>query len=189
MRKFIFKITDSFQKIKQLRTLTVGAMLMALYVLSSFFLQFYPSESVKISLSFIFLAITGYLLGPVMGAIVGGLGDLIAWILRTPGPLNIGITLCMAAMGLLFGLFYYKEKPSLSRCIIASVTETVIIELILKTVALCVMYGTGFWATALLRLLPAAITLVIMILLSFGCFKAVEPIRSHLERMEEIDRR
>ncbi len=182
MQKLFFKFTDSLQKLKQLRTLTIGAMLVALYVLSSFFLQFYPSESVKISIGFLFIATAGYLLGPVMAMMVGGLGDFVTWLLQTPGPFNPGITLCMALMGLVFGLFYYKEKATLLRCILASVTETLVVELGCKSLCLALLYGTGFGATVLLRLLPSSIMLVLMILLTFGFFKAIEPIRQHLER-------
>ena len=189
MQKIIFKFTASLKKMKQLRVLTIGSMLVALYVLSSFFLRFYPSESVKISIEFLFIATAAYLHGPIMAMIVGGLGDSITWLLQTPGPFNPGITLCIAAMGLVFGLFYYNEKPSLPRCIIACVTETVIIELILKTYALKALYGTTFTAVLMLRLLPSSIMLVVMIALTYAFFKAIGPIKARLDHNERALRR
>ncbi len=184
MHTIIYKFKSSIKKMKQISTLTLGSMLVALFVLSSVFLDFYPSDSIKISFGFLFIATAGYLCGPLMAILVGGLGDFLTWVIHPHGALNVGITLCMMLMGLLLGLFYYNEKPSLPRCIIASVTETVLIELLCKTYALKALYGTSFGALFLLRLLPAGIMLILMILLTFSFFKAIQPIKARLDRNE-----
>lgn len=188
MQALFSKITQSFQKIKQLHVLTVNAMLVALYVLSSVFLDFYPSDSIKISFGFLFIAIAAYLNGPVSAMFVGALGDFVAWLIYPHGMLNVGITLSMAVMGLIFGLSYYNEKPSLLRCIITAVTETALVELLLKTWALKTVYGTSFGATLLLRLLPAGIMLAVTVLLTFGILKAITPIKARLDRSERARR-
>ncbi len=189
MQTIILKFVSSGKKIRQLRAITINAMLIALYVLSSVFLDFYPSDSIKISFGFLFIVISAYLHGPVCAMMVGALGDFTAWVIHPHGMLNLGITLGMAVAGMIFGLFYYNEKPSLPRCLFAAVTETVIVELLIKTWALKTVYGTSFAATLLLRLLPAGIMLVVTILLSYGLLKAVTPLKVRFDHSGRAHRR
>ena len=154
----------------------MGALLTALYVLSATFLHFYPSDSIKISISFIFIVAAAYLYGPVMAMFVGGIGDFIAWLIHPHGALIIGITISYALTGLVFGLFYYNERFTLPRCIITCLTETLIIEILLKTLVLSHTYGTPFAAQLILRLPGVAIMMVIMIILTYAFFKFLKPI-------------
>lgn len=189
MKHYLSKFPQSVQEMKHLSVLTIGAMLTALFVLSSVFLDFYPSDTIKISFGFLFIAIAAYLFGPAPAMLVGGLGDFLTWVVKPHGALNIGITISMATIGLIWGMFYYKEKPSLVRCIIAVITETVLVELLLKTYSLKMMYGMPFTATLITRLLPAGIMLVIMCVLSFSAFKLVEPLKADLNRSGRVRRR
>ncbi len=171
------KFQASLKEFKKVKTLTFGALLTALYVLSATFLHFYPSESIKISISFIFIAAAAYLYGPVMAMFVGGMGDFLAWLIHPHGALIIGITAAYALTGLVFGLFYYNERFTLLRCTIACTVETILIEMLLKTLVLSQTYGTPFGAQFLLRLPGVAVMLVVMIVLTFAFFKFIKPIQ------------
>ena len=172
----------SLKEFKKLKTLTTGALLTSLYTLSATFLHFYPSESIKISVSFIFIAVAAYLYGPVMATVVGAMGDFLAWVVHPHGALLLGITLAYGLSGLVFGLFYYKEKFSLPRCIIACSVETVLIEMLLKTVVLSHAYGTPLVAQFMLRLPAVLIMLVVMIVLSLLFFKFLKPILNRIRK-------
>lgn len=170
------KFKSSLQEFNKIKTLTKGALLTALYVLSATFLHFYPSDSIKISISFIFIAAAAYLYGPVMAMFVGGIGDFIAWLIHPHGALIIGITIAYALTGLVFGLFYYNERFTLLRCTIACLAETLVIEMMLKTLVLSHTYGTPFAAQLILRLPGVAVMLVVMIMLTYAFFKFIKPI-------------
>ena len=173
--QIIQKFALSCREFKNVKSLPFGALFTALYVLSSVFLNFYPSESIKISISFVFIAVAAYLYGPVMAMVVGGMGDFLAWVVHPHGPLIVGITLCCTLQGLIFGLFYYKARFSLPRCILACAAETLLIELPLKALVLGHTYGTPFWAQFWVRLPAAAIMLAVMIALTYVFIKALGP--------------
>ena len=180
--QIINKFTLSLREFKSIKSLPFGALLTAMYVLSSVFLNFYPSNSIKISISFIFIAVAAYLYGPIMAMVVGGMGDFLAWVVHPHGALIIGITLCCALQGLIFGLFYYRAKFTLVRCIIACAVETALIELPLKALVLGQTYGTPFTAQFLVRLPAAMIMLGLMIALTFLFFKALLPTLSRIKK-------
>lgn len=184
---FIFKegvklFYNALKEFKKVKTLTSGALLTALYTLSATFLHFYPSESIKISVSFIFIAVAAYLYGPVMAMVVGAMGDFLAWVVHPHGALLIGITLAYGLSGVVFGLFYYKEKFSLPRCILACAVETLLIEMLLKTLVLSHAYGTPFGAQFVMRLPAVCIMLVVMIVLSFVFFKFLKPVLARIKK-------
>lgn len=173
---------SSLRELKKVKSLTLGALLTALYTLSATFLHFYPSDSIKISISFIFIAAAAYLYGPVIAMFVGGMGDFLAWVVHPHGPLLIGITVAYALTGLVFGLFYYKTRFTLPRCIIACVVETVLIELLLKSVVLSHAYGQPLFAQMLIRLPAAAIMMVVMIILTYAFFKVLKPVFNRIKK-------
>ncbi len=176
------KIRDSFQEFKKIKGLTLGALLTSLYALSATFLHFYPSESIKISISFIFIAVAAHLYGPVMATIVGMGGDFIAWIVHPHGPLLVGITLAYGLSGFVFGLFYYKNKFTVPRCIIACIVESLLIELVMKTLVLSHAYGTPLGAQFMLRLPAVCIMLVVMVVLTILFFKLIEPTLKQIKK-------
>ena len=180
--QIIHKFTLSFREFQNVKSLPFGALLTAMYVLSAVFLNFYPSDSIKISISFVFIAVAAYLYGPVMAMVVGGMGDFLAWVIHPHGALIVGITLCCALQGLIFGLFYYRAKFTLVRCIIACAVETALIELPLKSLVLGQTYGTPLQAQFLVRLPAATIMLGIMIALTFVFFKALLPAFNRIKK-------
>ncbi len=181
MYRIITNFKESTKKMKQVRVLSLGGMLTALQVLSSTFLHFYPSETVKISFSFVFIAIAAYLCGPVISMTVAGLGDFLTWVIHPHGALNPGITLSMMIMGLLFGLFYYNEKISWKRVIAVSLAETVIVELLMKSYFLKLFYALPYFAVVVSRLLGQTIMLVVMVALTPPILKICDPIKNRLK--------
>ncbi len=155
----------------------MGALLASLYALSAIFLDFYPSDSIKISISFIFIAVAAYLYGPVMAAVVGITGDFIAWLVHPHGALLIGITLAYGLAGFVFGLFYYQARFTVTRCIIACCVESILIELLFKTLVLSHAYGTPLAAQFMVRLPAVCIMLAVMVVLTAFFFKALNRIK------------
>ena len=84
--------------------ITFTAMMVALYFVLDRFLAFFPTDSVKISFSFIAVAVCAIWLGPVEGMLAGGLGDFVSAVLMPVGALNPMLTATSALSGLLFGI-------------------------------------------------------------------------------------
>ena len=76
---FFKKFADSSKELKDVRTLAVCAMMLALRIVLGIFSNFTLAimPFVKIGFTFIPIVITAYLYGPVCAAIVGGAGDIL----------------------------------------------------------------------------------------------------------------
>ena len=128
--------------------ITFTAMMVALYFVLDRFLAFFPTESVKISFSFVAVAVSAIWLGPIEGMLTGGLGDLVSAVLMPAGALNPMLTATSALSGLLFGIACKRrvEAPlSKGRMMINIVTVnlivTVVVNLGLNTLALALLYS------------------------------------------------
>ncbi len=99
----------SAKNLTKTRVICISAILAALFiVLYSIKLQLAPE--LRITFTFIPLALSGWLLGPVPAMLVGLVGDLIGCILFPAGPYFPGFTLTQILSGLIFGLFLYRKN-------------------------------------------------------------------------------
>ena len=89
--------------------LTCLALLTAIQVVLSRFLSF-STLSLKIGFAFLPVTIGAAVLGPVGGAIVGGLGDFLGAVLFPIGPYFPGFTLTTALSGVAFGVAIYRRR-------------------------------------------------------------------------------
>ena len=89
-----------------LRSLCHLAILVALEVVLNRVLSI-QTPFLKIGLSFVPVVMGGMLYGPLGGAIIGGLGDMIGALLFPFGPYHPGFSVCGALMGAAYGWFMY----------------------------------------------------------------------------------
>ncbi len=136
---------EAFGEIKKVRTLTGAALMTAATVILDFF-RIVITQTMEISFSFLGVALAAMMYGPMVGGIVGGIADILEYIIRPSGPFFIGFTINKIVTGVIFGLFLYKKKPSLGRLTAALLVENIIVILILTPMWLNIMYGTAFFA-------------------------------------------
>ena len=108
----IFKMfKDSALEFKNLRCITVTAMLIALNLaLKS--VTVYITDDLKISFSFLALAAIGMLFGPTVSFLSGAITDILGLLIaNTIGAFNPLFTLVEAVGAMLYGLFLYRLKP------------------------------------------------------------------------------
>ena len=144
------------------------------------------TPAVKINLAFLPAVFAAVLLGPVYGACVYGLTDLIGAILMPFGPYHPGFTVCAAVMGALYSVFLYKkEKITFINIVIPVVINCLVIGLFVNTAWVSMLYGSktywGWFAYRLLEyavlvpvqlaLIPAALKLCGRITRSLGLFR------------------
>lgn len=107
-------ITDfraSAREFKNLASVTIIAMLLALHTVLATFVSVQVTESMRISVSFTATCATAYLFGPVVGLVFGTLGDLIQFIIKPTGGYFFGWTLNAALAGLIYGIGFYHRSP------------------------------------------------------------------------------
>lgn len=154
----IFK--ESSQEFKRVSCLTACAMLISLSVILGYF-SIQATESIRISFTFIPIAIVGYLYGPIVGGIAGGTVDLINFMIKPGGSFTPGITLCAILTGFVYGLFLYRKNIKVTTIALAVFCNTLFVDLLLKSYVLALLYHTSYVAYLGIRLPVQAIMLVL----------------------------
>lgn len=177
MSKLLQSIRSSSQDMKQVRVLAGAAMLLALSVIIDTF-TIRVSDALRIGFSFLPLALTGYLYGPVVGAISGLAGDLIKYFLYSYGePYFPGFAFNALLSGFLYGIILYRYRVTVFRTICAKVSTAVIINIVLTPLWLSIMYGKAFWFYLALRIGSNLIKLPIDTIMLLFLLKLMERIK------------
>lgn len=139
----------SAKELSSVKGVSVCAMLLALRVVLGYFsnLTLAINQDIKIGFTFLPIAIAAITLGPVAGMIVGGLGDIISFFLVPMGPYFFGWTLNGILVGLLYGIFLYKNHCKVLHLIISKILICSV-EILLGSLWLYIMYNKGFLIVA-----------------------------------------
>ena len=172
MSELIDCIKHPFKELNGTKSLTLCCILLSLIVVSSL-LSSYVSIAIKISFSFIFLAIIGYKYGPILCGILSAMADVITFISKPIGPYQPLLTLSAVLVGIIYGLFLYKNKNTLPR-IIAACLVVAIINQFLNTYFIAMIYGKVFSEFFILRLPENLIMIPIEIIVIYIVLKRVK---------------
>jgi ECF transporter S component (folate family) len=163
--KKMFK--DSFGELKNLKTLVMASMLLAIAVVLGFYtLQL--TEFIKIGFAYIANELAGMMFGPVVGSLIGGLADVLKYLVNPTGPFFPGFTISGFLGGLIYGIVLYKKPLSIKRVIVANALVTVLINLLLNTYWLTLLYGNAFMALFPARIIKQLVMLPIEVILFYA---------------------
>jgi ECF transporter S component (folate family) len=101
------------------------------------------------------------LFGPVAGCLFGGALDILKYMLKPSGPFFFGFTFNVMLAGVIYGSILYKKTVSIKRIIVAELLIKILVNCILNTLWISMLYGKGFFALLPLRVLKNAIMLPI----------------------------
>ena len=165
--------TDSFHELKNVRTIAMTAMLLAVAVVLGFYtLQL--TDYIKIGFVYIANELTGMMFGPVVGALMGGLADVVKYIVNPTGPFFPGFTISGVLGGLIYGCVLYKRPLSLKRIILANVLVMVLVNILVNTYWLTLLYGSAYMALLPVRILKQVIMLPIEVVFILCSCKSVD---------------
>ena len=127
-------------------SLATAAMMTALFVVL-YMVKIPIAPESRISVTFIPVAITGYLMGPVAAMIVGALGDIIGFLAFPSGAYFPGFTISAALSGAIYGICLYRSVPSQIRVrvIISKLLITFFINIALNTLWLAMLYNKAYF--------------------------------------------
>lgn len=163
---------ESVNEFKNVRNLCVISLLLALRVCVNF-LTIPISDACHISFFFIVMGIIGGMFGPFVGAVCGGIGDILCYIVHPMGGYFIGYTFSAMIAGFLYGLILYKNQFRVSRIIFVEILVDVIVGVILNTLWISMFSGTGFLELLITIRIPKTL---IMAPLSIVIFIAFSPL-------------
>ena len=184
-----------------LRLLTTSSILVALGVVLSFF-RIPISAVTEITLTGLPIAAGGYLFGPWVGMLIGALIDVCGFFIAPKGPFFPGFTISTALIGMIYGLFLYREwwdknirqqgllyagtKGLALRIIVAHLLKTVFISLMLNCFWLSVFYGMTFKVVFLASVPKEGINFPIEVFLIYNVVQILKRVRPiHDDRSHE----
>ena len=151
MERLATLFTGSFRQLRQVKTVTICAMLGAIaIVLGSLSIEL--GSTLRIGFSGIPNEIVHMLFGPVVGSVFAGAMDILKYLIKPTGAFFPGFTLIAMLAGLIYGSFYYKKELSFWRVLAAHVVVA-----ILNTWCLSILYGKAFSVLLPARLVKNAI--------------------------------
>jgi ECF transporter S component (folate family) len=173
MTKFTALFKSSYRELRSIRCLTLTAMLGAVsIVLGS--LVFMVGDFLKVGFNFLPNEFVYYLFGPVVGVIYGAAMDILTFIIRPTGPYFFGFTLSSVITGLLYGMILYKRPLSIRRIVAANVLHLILIQLLLNTYWLTMLYGYNYLAILPVRALKAFLLLPVETAMLYLVIRGVE---------------
>lgn len=164
-----------------LRLLAVSAFLAALSIICGKYLALPVGNVLRFSFENLPILLAGMMFGPVTGAVVGTVADLVGCLMvgYTINPL---VTIGAACMGALSGLLFrlVQKLPLLWQTCVAVIATHLVASVAVKTFGLATYYDMPFYVLLLLRLLNYAIVGVAEWLLLYTVLKN-QPLRRRFE--------
>lgn len=130
---------------KNTKRIVIIAMLVAFDVIFSRLLAFNVLIA-KVGLGFTAIAVCAMLYGPVWAGVCAALADLVGALLFPTGAYFPGFTATAALTGVIYGAFLYKGRPNFKRCLLAAVTNSIVVTLIINSLMIHFVYGPDFTA-------------------------------------------
>lgn len=179
MNNLIAKFKSSAKELKDVKSVTICAMLLALRVVLGYFsnLTLAVTPNAKVGFTFLPIALAAMLTGPVCGMIIGGLGDILSFIVMPMGGYFFGWTLNGILVGMLYGIFLYKnDKRLLLNLILCEILIAFLVEVPLGSLWLYIQFDKAFWVMAGTRAIKSLIAIPIETVLIFLFTKVIRRI-------------
>ena len=173
MRHFLQNIKSSCLELKKVSTLTISAMLMAMNIVLGFF-TVTVTPVIKIGFSFLTNAVCGMFYGPIVAGLMAGTGDVLKYFLF---PQNAGFfpgfTLNAVLGGVIYGLFFYRQKITVWRVFLAKLTVVLVVNIFLGTLWNSILYGQGYWGILPARVIKNLMQLPVDVVLLYTTLKVL----------------
>ena len=135
---------DSADELKSVKNLCIISLLLALRVCLDF-LTLPLSDLCYVSFLFIVVGFVGGMFGPFVATLFGGIGDILSYVVHPMGVYFFGFTVSAMVAGLIYGLILYKNRFNAFRIVFAQVVVDMIINVLINTLWISILYGVGFW--------------------------------------------
>lgn len=179
MKNFYELVLDSSKELKSVRNLVTAGLLITLkLILDLFTIQITPV--LHLSFEFLASATISMLFGPVVGAMCGGLSDVINYIINPKGAFFPGFTISAMVGGIIYGLILYKKKITITRCIIAEVAIVVVVDILLNTFWLSLLYGKAFSVLLTARVVKNLVMIPINVAIMYFILNVINKIKKNI---------
>jgi len=178
--------------ISKTKKIILSALLLASFIILDRLITI-NTQFLAINLSLLPIMIAAIILGPKHSTIIAILGDLIGSILWPFGAYFIGFTITSGITGFIFGCLLYKNPNKTSKLfwfkvIVSNILVYLIVNILLNSLCLHIMYEKAFIYYLSLRVSTQTILLPIYIISIIALEKVLSPIiKKYLYDEESID--
>lgn len=161
MKKIKETFLSSLHELKSTKNVVLCGLMAALAVILGTVASISIGPYIKIGFSGLPNRIVEFFFGPVVGCLFGGALDLLKYIIKPDGPFFFGFTFNAMLAGVIYGSILYKKPVSIKRIVCAEFLAKVLVNCVLNTLWISILYGKGFLALLPMRVLKNAIMLPI----------------------------
>ncbi len=176
---FLFMLSKEYwkssaNKLKDVRMLAFIALMIALKIVIGF-IRIPVGENLRISLTYIIVAIEGMVVGPVAGMTSAFITDNLSFILFPDGAYFPGYTLTAMLGSLFYSIFLYQKKVTWPRIILAKIMNNYLVNVLLGSLWSSMLYGKAYLVYATTSLIKNTILLPIEVILLMVVIKFIYP--------------
>ena len=171
----------SAREFKSLHTVILCGLMGALGIILKMFASI-PFGPFTITYAWIPNRIIDFMFGPAVGAVYGGVMDIIKFIMKPTGTFNLGYTSVAVLAGLTFGTILYKKPVSFMRIVFAQSLVKIFINAGLSTYLMAFERGEAFMALIPVRLVKNLIMIPLDSILLFVVLTALMQVLPRLKK-------
>ncbi len=176
---FLFMLSKEYwkssaNKLKDVRMLAFIALMIALKIVIGF-IRIPVGENLRISLTYIIVAIEGMVVGPVAGMTSAFITDNLSFILFPDGAYFPGYTLTAMLGSLFYSIFLYQKKVTWPRIILSKIMNNYLVNVLLGSLWSSMLYGKAYLVYATTSLIKNTILLPIEVILLMVVIKFIYP--------------
>ncbi|KRL63095.1 folate family ECF transporter S component [Lactobacillus psittaci] len=176
MKKYFFKLNLS-------QLVFLGLVIAIKIILGRFSVG---PELVKVGLGFIGSVALGYFFGPIWGAVGGGVSDLVSSALfGNQGGFFIGFTLTAMLGPMIYGFFFYEQPRKIWRIVVATVTVTFLVNILLNTIWLHLLYKVNFQVAFNARILKNLIVPWLQMIIIYFVLDGLSRVKTRMNKLEK----
>ena len=105
---------------------------------------------------------------------MGAAADLIKYLVHPTGAFFPGFTISGAISGMIYGIILYKKPLQIKRILLANGLVMILVNILLNTYWLTLLYGQGFMAILPVRVLKEIILYPIYVALFYSVSKVIK---------------
>ena len=165
---------ESANELRKVQAIAVCGIMGALAIVLGYVATIRIGDYIRVGFSFLPNVIIDFLYGPVVGGIFGGVMDIVKYIMNPTGPFFPGFTISAIVGAVIYGIILYRQKVTILRVFMAQLLVKVVVNLMLNTVWLVMLYGYGLAAILLGRIISNAVMLPIDTVITFAVLTFVQ---------------
>ena len=153
--------------------IAIYALLIALQIILTRFLSI-QTPIVRIGFTFVPIAISGILFGPIVAGMLAAISDVMGFFLNPVGTFHPGFILSAFLSGGIYGLFLYRKNVTWLRIGLAALVIGLVVHIGLNSVWLSQIFVKGVWGLILARIPKEVVVFVVQIPIIYIVWNALK---------------